>query len=97
VNSAARRYNSATSSPRNVRHHTNAPAIASTAAQSSGRTVNPLAICQDELAALVVVDWPGNAVREEPVADGARIHDNFSLRDFSTRARDDPFGNPRWP
>jgi hypothetical protein len=30
--------------------------------------VNPLAVFLDELAALVLVDGPGNAVREKPVA-----------------------------
>ena len=41
--------------------------------------IDPLAVFHDELAALVFVDGPGNAVREQPVADGARV-----------RARGDP-------
>src|SRR5262249_4347107 len=34
--------------------------------------VDPFAVFQDELAALVFVDRPGNAVGKQPVADGAR-------------------------
>src|SRR5262249_39706813 len=36
--------------------------------------VNPLAAFLDELAALVFIDWPGNAVGEQPVADDPRGH-----------------------
>src|SRR5262249_29564231 len=39
--------------------------------------VHPLAAVLDELAALVLVDGPGNAVREKPMADGPRVHGFF--------------------
>jgi hypothetical protein len=41
--------------------------------------VDLLAVFQDELAALVFVDGPGNAVREKSVADGPRAHGILAL------------------
>ena len=41
--------------------------------------VNALAVFLDELAALVFVDRPGNAVGEKPVADGSMVHADVTV------------------
>jgi hypothetical protein len=51
----------------------------------------------DELAALVFVDGPGSAVRDKPVADGARVHGLFPCLSVqcSRRRRSSALAMPR--